>query len=398
MHQLIVRLQAVVCLLLFLLPASLQAQSTKEIDSLLNILEQHAEADTNRLYALERLGSIYQDVDNVKAIPFYEQSGKIAKALNLPVSEWRAYYNIGYSNLSMGQYEQAAEYYLQALRIAEANKFIGRLANTYLSLGNVFMEMGDTKKASHYHDQAASVYISNKDSAGLASYYNERALGFTKEQQLDSAEVYFTKGLALAILTGDGLLQADILSNLGLNYKKQKRFKDALELFKQALFLGPKYYNTPDYLAALYNNLGAGYMVNNMFDSARKSFHTSIGYSIVSGSASSEMENYRNLGQLYEIMHLPDSQVLYLQKYYSMKDSIMNADIITAITQKDADYRIEKKQVEIDTQKKTRNWLIGLAVLGFIGAAAVYFAWRQTQRSNQQLMDLNERISGKKTN
>jgi len=148
-HTHFLRIQAVVCLFLFLLPTALRAQSTNRIDSLLNILEKHPNADTNRMYALETLGSIYQDVDNVKSIPFYEQSGAIAKTLRIPVSEWRGYYNIGYCNLSMGQYEKATEYYLKAMRIAEANKFVGRLANTYLSLGNVFLEMGDQSKASY---------------------------------------------------------------------------------------------------------------------------------------------------------------------------------------------------------------------------------------------------------
>ena len=76
-------IQAVVCLFLFLIPTTLWSQSTNRVDSLLNILENHPNADTNRMYALEMLGSIYQDVDNVKAIPFYEQSGAIAKTLQI---------------------------------------------------------------------------------------------------------------------------------------------------------------------------------------------------------------------------------------------------------------------------------------------------------------------------
>lgn len=372
------------------------AQPMGQIDSLLNLLEKFPQADTNRMFALAELGHIYQDVNNVRAIPFYEESGKIAKAVKHPVAEWRAYYNIGYSNLSMGQYEKATEYYLKAMKIAEANKFTGRQANTYLSLGNVFLEMGNTKSAQHYHEMAMAVYITQRDSVGLASYLNERALGFTKEKQLDSAGKYYNKALQIARAMGNGLLEADIVSNLGLHYKKQKRYAEALELFKQALVLGPKHYNTPDYLAALYNNLGAGYMANQLYDSARQAFQTSIDYSKSSSSISSEMENYRNLGQLFEMTHQPDSQLVYLQKYYLIKDSLLNADIKMAVTQKEADYRIEKKQTEIDIQKKTRNWLIGLVVLGFVAAAAVYMAWRQTRRTNLMLLNLNQRISAQK--
>ena len=384
-------------LCLFAISFSAKAQqTTSTLDSLVLLLEKHPDADSIRQQALQDLGALYQDVDNKRSAQYYLQAAELAQHLGMALPEWRAWYNLGYSHFSAGNYKDAIEYYLKAIRIAEKEQYKSRLANSYMSLGNVFMEMGDFKKAKSYHDQSAAVYIRNNDTLGLASYYNEIGLGFSRQKQLDSAAAYFNKGLVLARQINDGLMQADLLSNLGLNYKKQQRYPEALALLKEAWWLGPQHYNTPDYKAALLNNLGAGYMVNRMYDSAKAAYFASIAYSKESGSKASEMENYRNLGELFSMMNQPDSQLAYIQQYYALKDSLLNADIKTAITQKEADYRIDKKQAEVDAEKRNRNWLLALVGLSLLAGAAVYVAWRQTNRSNKQLLELNERISAQK--
>lgn len=372
------------------------AQTIQKMDSLVAVLEKHPHADSIRQQALLDLGLLYQDVDHVRSAQYCLQAAELAQQLGMALAEWRAWYNLGYSNFSAGNYKEAIDFYLKAIRIAEKEKYKSRLANSYMSLGNVFMEMGDFKKAKLYHDQSAAVYIRNNDTLGLASYYNEIGLGFSRTYRLDSAAFYFNKALELARQLNDGLMQADLLSNLGLNYKKQKRYPEALALLKEAWWLGPQHYNTPDYKAALLNNLGAGYMVNRMYDSAKAAYFASIAYSEESGSKASEMENYRNLGELFGIMNRPDSQLVYIQKYYTLKDSLLNADIKNAITQKEADYRIDKKQSEIDAEKRNRKWLLALVALSLLAGTAVYVAWRQTNRSNKQLLQLNERISAQK--
>lgn len=373
------------------------AQPIQTIDSLAAVLEKHPDADSIRQQALQDLGALFVDIDNVRAAAYYKQAAELAQQLELALPEWRAWYNLGYSNFSAGNYKDAIEYYLKAIRIAEKEKYKSRLANSYMSLGNVFMEMADFAKAKYYHDQSAAVHIRNKDTLGLASYYNEIGLGFSRQKQLDSAAFYYNKGLVLARQMNDGLMQSDILANLGLNYKNQQRYPEALAMLKQAWWLGPQHYNTPDYKAALLNNLGAGYMVNGMYDSAKAAYFGSIAYSKEAGSKASVMENYRNLGELFGMMNQPDSQLVYIQQYYALKDSLLNADVKTAITQKEADYRIDKKQAEIDAAKRNRNWLLALAALSLLAGAAVYVAWRQTHRSNKQLLELNERISAQKS-
>jgi signal transduction histidine kinase len=339
---------------------------------------------------------LFQDVDNNKAIGFYAEAAELATRLQRPVNEWRAYYNLGYSHLSMGKYEKAIEYYLQAIRIGEAQKFKGRLANSYMSLGNVFFEMGNLQKASQYHEMAAAAHLKNKDSAGLASYYLERGLVFSKKKQLDSAEFYFAKTIQLGEAIGDAQLLANAKANLGLNFKKRKQYPQALALFKEALYLGRQAYDVPDYVGALYNNLAVGYMINNMVDSARAAFHISLQLCKVAGSQSGEMENYRNLAELYKMTSQPDSQLHYTELYYALKDTVLNADIKASIAEKEAEYRIEKKQTEIETQRKTRNWLIGIATLALVAAGSIAYLWRQTQRNNQQLLLLNQRITQQK--
>lgn len=391
------RLFALCLLQSFCMVASLAVgQKARLIDSFSAQLTNSATPDTVRLAALEELGALFQDVDNNKAVMYYAEASQLATSLQRPVNEWRAYYNLGYSHLSMGKYEKAIEYYLQAIRIGEANQFKGRLANSYMSLGNVFFEMGSLQKARQYHDMAAAVHIRYKDTIGLAGYYIERGLVFGKQQQLDSAEYYFGQSIQLGEAVADTLLLANAKANLGLNYKKKKMYPQALALFREALYLGKQAYDVPDYIGALYNNLAVGYMINNMVDSAREAFHTSIRLCKEAGSQSAELENYRNLAELYKMTSQPDSQLHYTELYYALKDTVLNADIRASIAEKEAEYRVEKKQAEIETQRKTRNWLIAVATLALAAAASIGYLWRQTQRNNQQLLLLNERITQQK--
>jgi len=82
----------------------LAAQAIQTIDSLAAVLEKHPDADSIRQQALQDLGAVYQDVDNKRAAQYYLQAAELAQQLGLALPEWRAWYNLGYSHFSSGNY------------------------------------------------------------------------------------------------------------------------------------------------------------------------------------------------------------------------------------------------------------------------------------------------------
>ena len=101
-----------------LLPAFVQAQQHKELDSLRIALE-NAANDTIRMDVYDQLADYLYEINEDTSLLYAEKELQIARQLNLKIYEANTLTHQGYDFTSLNNYPKALEAFLEAQKIAE---------------------------------------------------------------------------------------------------------------------------------------------------------------------------------------------------------------------------------------------------------------------------------------
>jgi signal transduction histidine kinase len=375
-------------------------QSNKAVDSLLKVLDTEKE-DSNLQRTLTTIGHYYIDNNPGKALEYFERSAELAKKLHFTLPLANDYYDIGFCYLLRGNFDKSLDYYQQSTILYEQLKDNRRLVNAYMSIGNVFFQNKDLKRAADYYDKAETIVKQTKDSIQLSTLYSERGLIYDQVTQYDSALLFLERSLSISKLLKDTGFIANTLANMGLTYKHKKNTALALQFFDSVLVMYNKMDKPPaDNIAAMYNNIGATQAQSGNYSKAVEAFNKSIAgalHEIIPGIV---MENYRNMADMFGDMKDYKQQAEYLKKYYHLKDSLFTTDNKNQLTQLEADYQVEKKNIslvkqEAETvkQKNQRNIFIVLAIGALLLLTALAFFYRRIKQTNALLQQKNIQIN-----
>jgi signal transduction histidine kinase len=394
-------LQSILCFLL-LLSFSAKAQTTREVDSLLQLVDMDI-ADSTKLRAYRRIGNFYMDNNPGKAISYFEKIKPLAQKTNNTLALANSYYDIGYCNRLKGDFDQSLENYQQSMRLYETLKDDRRLSNALMSVAAVYFLNKDFKKTDEYHHKAELLIEKMNDSLQLNFLFSEKANLLDQQKKFDDAIVYHQKALQIAKQLKDDYYIASSFVNIGLTHKHKNETAKSFAYFDSAQVIFKSIEAGPDVWAVLHNNIAATYTQAGNYQKAKENFDKSIQYSVQAGYAAIEMENYHNMADMYGNMKNYQLQTTYLQKYYTLKDSLFSVDNKNQLTQLEADYQIEKKNAEIVKkdaeviqQKSQRNifFIIALASLLLFGVLAYFY--RRIKANNQLLQEKNIQINEQK--
>ncbi|MEO6731527.1 MAG: tetratricopeptide repeat-containing sensor histidine kinase [Ferruginibacter sp.] len=402
MHKHIPRLLLQVLFFIFC-PLAAVTQTNKTVDSLLIALDTE-KADSNRMMLYRRIGTYYTDNNAGKAIGYIEKSQEIAKKLNRPLLIANNYYSIGFCYLVKGNFNKSLENYFQSIRIYETLKDSFRLSNAFMSVGNLYGQNKNFQKTIEYYDKAQLLIEAQKDSAQLSGILGQRGILYDQQLQYDKAIDYLRQALLIARIMKDDYMITNTLSNIGLTYKHQKKTPEALQFFDSVITAYKTTKDVPvDNYAAIYNNIAAAHSQAGNYPKAKEAFDKSIQYALQAGSPFIEMENYNNLADMYGTMKSFELQTIFLKKYYNIKDSLFTADNKNQLTQLEADYQVEKKNVELQKkdaevirQKSQRNISIIIAIAIAVILTTLAFFYRGIKKNNRVLLQKNILINHQK--
>ena len=373
-----------------------------QVDSLLKLLDKES-VDSNRLKIYRSLGDFYIDNNPDKAIEYFSNAVDLSKKTNNNKQLANNCYSIAYCYRNTGDYTKSVDYYLKAVRVYEADKDLRRLANAYMSLAIVHSYNKDFKNASAYHSRAKELILIRKDSFQLCSLLIDIGTLFDQRKIYDSANKYQQQAYDIAVALKDEQLMIDCLSNIGLTYKHEGKTKEALANFQKVLLVFKQQETEPDRFAALYNNIGATYAQAGNKALAVEAFNKSLTYTVTAKNPYIEMENYNNMSELFGKTADYKEQAYYLKKYYGIKDSLFTADKKNQLTQLEADYNIEKKNIEIikkdgevQVQKNQKYLLLILSLAAAFVVVVIIFFYNRIKNKNVLLANQNVQISNQK--
>jgi signal transduction histidine kinase len=398
------------CILLATELGAVHAQ-TKIVDSLLTALDNHPEKDSMQTAILEQLGLLYSRNNNKKAVEYFTRAIAVAPGIRVDTFISDQYMEIAYLYYDDGNYDKALENYLASVQILEKTNNTIKLSKAYLGLGNVFTRLKNFEKARSYFIIAEPIIMKNKDVVREEFLYNSLGNYYYEMQLFDSAAYVMNKSLRLAQERKDIWSEMGMSMNMGLMYKKIKRMDSSLVYVKQAEAIAKREDIMGKVGDVIYNNLASVYSESGQYATAKAYFDSSIAYSKQFHSLRSEMENYRNLADMYGRMKDYEKQSMYLQMHYNLKDSVFTQDKNNQITQMEADYVVNKKsaevleqQAEVTRQRNTRNLFILFTSFAVLAAAGILFFYLRMKKTNktirqqkdelQKLNDIKNRLFG----
>jgi signal transduction histidine kinase len=388
--------------LLLVISSSIALAQSRQVDSLLKALDTET-ADSNRLRIYSRIAEYYVDNNYTKAIDYYTKALETAKKIDHKLAVANSYYSIGYCYLIKGDYDKSLENYLQSVRIYEELKDSRRLTNAYLSIGNVYNQNKNDQKTDEYYAKAKKLIDISNDSSVLNSFLAERGIQFDQRKQFDSALAYLQKAHQIAVAVKDDYFIASSLSNIALTYKHQAKTDLALQYFDSVLIMFKAMDAPLDNFAATYNNIAATYAQARNYAKAKEAFDKSIAFAKETGGRNVELENYRNLSDMYGDMKNYEQQNIFLKKYYNLKDSLFTADNKNQLTQLEADYHLEqkngeivKKDIEVQKQKSERNVFIIIALAAALLLSTLAIFYSRIRKKNKLLEEKNIQINQQK--
>ena len=320
-----------------------------------------------RLKSLNRVGELLLlcDVNVVEALTYFNEGMSLAVSINDEEMELELLHNMAYSSYALEEYPSAINYYTKVAEFAQDQQDYEALTSSYTYLSNIYLERGDTNAALDYMGTIFSME-SQKNFEG------------TSGSNLVTISNYFE-------LKGD--------------YANAEKFSmEALKIFEN----GGSY----RWLAYAYYNHGNIKLKQN--DSEQAILYGIKGCQIADDRKLNKerMDNYRLLSEAYKAKGDFENTSIYLDKHYSLKDSINRAEQLSRTKQfrTEVDNAVQEREnektlselrareLESENDQLLIRFIILLLVLTCIFLFLLYRRLRKGNKLNKQLQAHQEQL------
>lgn len=295
----------------------------------------------------------------------------------------RAYNNIGICEEMLGNFEKAAEYYIECLELTTALKDTLRSSVIYANLGLVYDAQGNLKKAmdcflkglvgfksvNHLGGQSAclnnlgKVYSSNGNFEKAIQYFQQgiefdKTLNrqnslsikidnigscFENMGKLDSAMVYFEKSIEIKKRIKNDRGLGISYSNIAEIQNIKQEYQDALKTAKKSISLSNKTKDTrTESLAQI--EAGKALLSLNQPIQAKQYFLSALAISKQTGEIGPLHNAYQKLYEI-EKTNSPSKSLAYLEQSIIYKDSLLNRENIEQLTSMKMEYEFSQKEL-----------------------------------------------------
>ena len=317
-------------------------------------------------------------VDTLRQIPMFVENKR-----------WQAWanYTEGDSYLTLNELEKGEEKTLLAVdQFKELNDSLG-IASGYYQLGKKQHVQEEWIEATAYFQQAKDWYALLNHSQGQAASLNGMAIGYHMAKLTDKAIDTYREAFELSKSINDKSGMISYLSNISMIQNESEQFEASKETALEALDIVEPGDRTDYAVANLKANLSNTYLRLEEYPKALKTAQDAFDWFEKQGSKPNmahalmniaaandylgnselaiqqyeqtlelleEEKDYSLLANLMESLHAlykengnTSKALNYLEQFVSFQDSIINAEVATAVAELDAKYESEKREQEI---------------------------------------------------
>lgn len=341
---------------------------------------------------LNFLGVIYRgqgDYDkslsfSMSALSYAEQC---ADSIELAYAE----NNIGGTYLLKSYHIIALEHIIKGLKIFERLKFLPGIAYCQNQIGLVYLRIYNNDKALDYFEYCYQTRKKLNDLGGLADVLSNMVTIYLAQHNIELARttLFQAEGDYLAINDSSGLISTWM--GLGDIYLQQKNYKTALNYHSRSLVLAKKI-ASPDLIIKNENVIGIIYAQTGKYKLAEASLSHSLNLAYKFGDDYSTLSCLKAFSKIYELKGDFSNSLKYLNKYDSMKDSIITLENIKEISRDEELYKkakagsentILEKNIEIYNTRRNYWIIIGILLTVSLIVNRIYMIKNRMEKEKQ---------------
>lgn len=314
---------------------------------------------------------------------------------DIPISDLRRlYFELGNAYLLGNDFENSLKYQLRSVDLAESIQDTSFLAASLRSLGSLYWQI----------DQFSNSLITYRKALALMpslpgphfSVYSSMAIAHFSLGAMDSALHYIRKARFEAADYGLIYGEAYSLGLIGNIKMEQGRYTQAVDSLEQSVALC----ETNGFLrdaTSFRIDLGKAYGLNKQFDQALSVLKVAEKEARQLSQSNLLTNNYEIQSEVYAWKGDSAKSLIFLKRYYSLKDSLLNEEVIAGMADIERgheigkrDSRILEQQEELDASR--RLLYISLFASGIVFLLVLLY---MTYIRNKALREVNQLLEGK---
>jgi AraC-like DNA-binding protein len=376
-----------------LLPAILIAFSSFCQEEFSANVERTSE-DTTKVQSLIKLSKDFQWIDSYKSLDYADQALTLARKLDYQKGIAISSNIKAFCFWSFGDNDIAIRFALEALEIGKEQDDPVIKAESYYILARGYSDLNELSKSQEFIVQAANLARQGNNWEQLCSVYNLTGVIKSMMNQKDSALYYYKKAFEIGEAHAVAPIHFPrIISNIGTCYASDN-LKLAFTYFNRALALAKETNNQIAY-ASINDVIGHAYLKANDLNVAENHLQAALHLARKLGLRRVIQHAYAGLVEIKLKHGRGDEAVVYLQRYYAVRDSLLNTTKMRQIVELEAKHALQLKDQNIkllENEKRIqtiwKNLLIVLLIFLIFLSGGIYQLQQYRHRKNREMLNL----------
>jgi signal transduction histidine kinase len=276
-------------------------------------------------------GYVYNELDRyTESIRYSQKCYNFAVAHNIPYEQSASLVNLGSSWFNLGDFEQAAQCFLEAIALDESRSDSMGISINYNNLGKIYESWGNYEQALEYYHKSLSISEMLNDSARIAIRLSSVGMAYYGLKEIETSLRYLERSLLIDRLIDSGASVGTRLSNIGQVLLSEGRIGEAEENFLQAIGIF-RQFNALRSLAITLNQLGNLYLATAQVRYALPLFEESLEISKRISNLQLLMKNYGDIATYHENTGNTADAYSALKQFHIYKDSLFNQQSLRTI-------------------------------------------------------------------
>lgn len=295
-------------------------------------------------------------------------------------------YRLGRVSKTIGNYEEALEYCLNALRNRDVKEAPLKVSNIYNTLGSIYKYIGDYNESLNYYFKCMNIQKLHRVDGVSAGTYNNIGIVYKLMGQQEQALEYYNKSLAIRIAIKDTLGIASSYNNIGAIYLDAEKLDSALYFLRKSQFYKEKM-GDQESLIHVYINLATYYFKIKAYDEAIIYTNKSLVIAQNLNVTRSVANAYELFKDIYKAQNQFEKALDYQTRFSQVNDSILNTEKSMRMAQLAVTYQDELNKIEHDIKDQRKSFInygiYGILFFSFIILLFVYLNLRSKLYQNK---------------
>lgn len=301
--------------------------------------------------------------------------------------------------------DSALQQVLTTLKLSESLNDTALIIGFTIKLQRLYLELGNVEEAISYNNKALRLSVLSKDRKKMAECYYSRAFLLNNMKQNDSALNYLEKAFVIQKELNDTSALSIILSNLAYTHSEMGHADKAVELALQSYQLRKKQGNALRIAQGLID-VADFYVSSGKAKEALKYLEEGRIYIAVIKNNRLQISYYQICSEAYEKAGDPGKALSNYKRAVAIKDSLFSAESKEKIAGLQKDYEVSSredriqlldnvnkvKELELEKRKGQISFFIIAAILLFVLLIIAFRAFKNKQKLNSQLAQINEKV------